>query len=152
LFQLQNLTEIGANVLEEKTLRVGLCGLAYRAEISRETTEPFWKSYDEIALNVVENENDWRLGGRVIAFDTLRNPQSGNDLFWIYVDLGELQLEILVNQRALHGEKLKIGAFIKADIWLQGHILSEKIKRSLYEGVDWSTRTIDFWNSFKKPN
>ena len=152
LFQLQNLTEIGVSVLEEKTLRVGLCGLAYRAEISRETTEPFWKSSDEIALNVIENQNDWRLGGRVIAFDTLRNPQSGNDLFWIYVDLGELQLEILVNQRALHGEKLKIGAFIKADIWLQGHILSEKIKRQLYEGVDWSTRTVDFWNSFKKPN
>ena len=31
-------------------------------------------------------------------------------------------------------------------------ILSEKIKRQSYEGVDWSTRTVDFWNSFKKPN
>ncbi len=152
LFQLQNLTEIGTPVLEQMTLRVGLCGLAYRAEISEKKDDPFWKSYDEIALNVIENENDWRLGGRVIAFDTLRNPQSGNDLFWIYVDLGGLKLEILVNQHALHGEKLQIGAFIQADIWLQGHILNESAKRNGYEGVDWTVRPSDFWKSFKKPN
>lgn len=152
LFQLQNLTEVGTQVLEQTTLRVGLCGLAYRAEIVEKSGKPFWKSYDEITLNVVENENDWSLGGEVIAFDTLRNPQSGNDLFWIYVDLGGFQLEIIVNQRALHGEKLQVGAFIKADIWLQGHILSETAKQNGYEGVDWSVRPADFWKILKKPN
>jgi hypothetical protein len=152
LFQLQNLTEVGTRVLEKLILEVGLCGLAYRAEIVKEASKPFWKSYDEIALNIIENENDWSLGGRVIAFETLRNPQSGNDLYWIFVDLGELQLEILVSRRALNGEKLKIGAFIKADIWLQGHIVSEKAARIGYEGVDWSIRPSDFWKSFKRPN
>ncbi|MEP6902739.1 MAG: DUF3881 family protein [Actinomycetota bacterium] len=152
LFQLQNLTEVSTIVLEQTTLRVGLCGLAYRAEILEKSVKPFWKSYDELTLNVVEKENDWSLCGRVIAFDTLRNSQSGSDLFWIYVDLGKLQLEILVNQRALQGEKLQIGAFIKADIWLQGHILTETAKRTGYEGVDWSIRPADFWKAFKKPN
>jgi hypothetical protein len=152
LFQLQNLTEVGTPILEQNTLRVGLCGLAYRAEILAEPLKPFWATYDEIALNVVEKENDWSLGGRVIAFERLRNPQSGSDLFWIYVDLDVLQLEILVNQRSLHGVKLQIGAFIKADVWLQGHIVSENTRRAGYEGVDWSSRTADFWQSFKKPN
>ena len=152
LFALQNLTEVGAGILERNVLRVGLCGLAYRVEILKKPIKPFWSSYDEIALNVVENENDWKLSGRVIAFETLRNPQSGSDLFWIYVDLGVLQLEILVNQRSLHGGKLQIGAFIKADVWLQGHILSEKGRRAGYEGVDRSVGTVDFWKSFKKPN
>jgi hypothetical protein len=152
LFELQNLTEVGTVIFAQSTLRVGLCGLAYRAEIVGAVARPFWRSFDELALNVIAKENDWSLAGRVIAFDALRNPHSGNDLFWIYVDLGALQLEILVNQRALNGEKLQVGAFIRADIWLQGHILSENTKRPVYEGVDWSTPTVDFWKSFKKPN
>jgi hypothetical protein len=152
LFELQNLTEVGAKVLDEIVLRVGLCGLAYRAEIVKDDEKPFWKSYDEIALNVVQNENDWSLGGRVLAFETLRNPQSGKDLFWIYIDLGKLQLEILVNQRALQGEKLQVGAFIKADVWLQGHISQETVKRAGYEGIDWSVNPVDYWKNFRKPN
>jgi hypothetical protein len=152
LFQLQNLTEIGGSILDQATLRVGLCGLAYRAEVLDEPAKPRWATYDEIALNIVENENDWSLCGRVIAFETLRNPQSGTDLFWIYVDLGVLQLEILVNRRALKGARLQVGAFIKADVWLQGHIISENTRRAGYEGVDWSSQTVDFWSSFKKLN
>lgn len=152
LFELQNLTEVGTKMLDEAVLRVGLCGLAYRAEIFQRDDKPFWKSYDEIALNVIQNENDWSLGGRVLAFETLRNSQSGKDLFWIYVDLGKFQLEILVNQRALKGEKLQVGAFIKADIWLQGHISYEVAKRPNYEGIDWSVNPVDYWKSFKKLN
>ncbi len=152
LFQLQNLTEIGSRVLEQTTLSVGLCGLAYRAEVFENNVEPHWKSYDEIARNVLENENDWSVAGHILAFDALRNPQSGNDLFWIYVGMGGLQLEILVNQRALRGKKPRIGAFIEADVWLQGHILSETAKRNGYEGVDWSIRPAEYWKSFKKPN
>ncbi len=90
--------------------------------------------------------------GKVIAFDTLRNDFSGSDLYWLYLDLGELKLEVLVNQQALKGEKLQVGGFIKADIWLQGHILRENAARSGYEGVDRSHRTVDFWKSFKRKN
>lgn len=152
LFQLQNLTEVGTGVLEQTTLDVGLCGLAYRAEILERAAAYSWKSYDEAAVNVIEDEKDWSVAGSILAVDALRNPQSGNDLFWIYVGMGSLQVEILVNQRALRGKKPQIGAFIEADIWLQGHILNETAKRNGYEGVDWSIRTADFWKSFKKPN
>ncbi len=152
LFALQNLTEIGTRNLERNSLRVGLCGLAYRAEVLKKAEKPYWKSYDEIALNVIANENEWSLCGEIIAFNALRNPFSGSDLYWLYLDLGELKLEVLVNCRALQAEKLQIGAFIKADVWLQGHILNENTLLSAYEGVDWSYRTIDFWKKFKRNN
>lgn len=152
LFELQNLTEVGTKIFEESVLNVGLCGLAYRAEIIENADRKFWRAFDEVALNVISEENDWSLCGEVVAFDALKNPFSGKDLFWIYLDLGEFKLEVLVNQRALEGEKLKPGAFLRADIWLQGHILHEKAKRRFYEGVDRKIRTVDFWKSFKKPN
>ena len=151
LFQLQNLTEMGTLILEQSSLRVGLCGLAYRAEILNKAEKPFWNSYDEIALNVNGAENDWTLCGKIIAFEVLRNSFSGNDLYWLYLDLGELKLEILVNNRALSGKNPKIGAFVKADVWLQGHILNESALLA-YEGVDRSYHTVDFWKKFQRKN
>jgi hypothetical protein len=152
LFELQNLTEVGAQIFEETFLRIGLCGLACKARVSKNGEKVYWKSFDEMPSNISAGENAWSLGGKVIAFNTLRNDFSGSNLYWLYLDLGELKLEILVNQRALKGEKLQIGAFVKADIWLQGHILQPKVSRPGYEGVDRSRHTVDFWKSFKRKN
>lgn len=152
LFELQNLTEVGTQIFDQFALRVGLCGLAYKARVSKKDEKPYWKSFDETASNVFAGENAWSLCGRVVCFDTLRNDFSGNDLYWMLLDTGELKIEILVSRRALKGEKLRIGAFVKAEIWLQGHIAPEKPRRFTYEGVDRSSRPIDFWNSFKKEN
>ncbi|HQU83829.1 MAG TPA: hypothetical protein PKY59_11915 [Pyrinomonadaceae bacterium] len=152
LFELQNLTEVGTKIFERKVLNVGLCGLAYRAEIIENSDKKFWRAFDEVALNVISEENDWSLCGEVIAFEPLKNSFSGKDLFWIHLDIGEFKLEILVNQTAIAAEKLKVGAFLRADVWLQGHIFDEKAKRKLYEGVDWKVETVDFWKLFKKPN
>lgn len=152
LFELQNLTEVGSKIFDTSVLNVGLCGLAYRAEIAERAEGKFWRAFDEVALNVIADENDWSLCGEVIAFEPLKNPLSGTNLFWIYLDLGEFRLEVLVNQRALEGEKLKVGVYLQADIWLQGHILQDRPASYLYEGIDWSIRPADFWKSFKKPN
>lgn len=152
LFALQNLTEVGTRLFEQNYLRVGLCGLAYRAEVLKKAEPTFWRSFDEIALNVVANENDWSLCGKVVAFNALRNPFSGSDLYWLHLDMGEFKLEVLVNWRALRGADLQVGAFVKADIWLQGHILNENAALFAYEGVDWSYRTVDFWKKFKRNN
>jgi hypothetical protein len=152
LFQLQNLTEIDAAILEQSVLNVGLCGLAYRAGIFPKADEYAWKAYDEAAVNVVEEENYWQIAGHIIAFDTIRNPQTGSDLYWIYVRLGAANLEVLVNQRHLRGGKPTAGAFVEADVWLQGHVIDSIAKRGGYEGVDWSLRPVDFWKSLRKPN
>jgi len=152
LFELQNLTEVGTRIFERDVLRVGLCGLAYRAEVLKTAEKGFWRAFNEIALNIADTENDWSLCGRVLAISSLRNHLSGTDLYWIYLDLGEFKIEVLVNQRALKGEDLQIGAYFKADVWLQGHILSENPARNSYEGVDWRHRPADFWKNFKRLN
>lgn len=153
LFALQNLTEVGTPVFERNALQISLCGLAYSAEILDETEKPYWKSSDEIALNVVAaEENAWSLCGQIIAFERLQNPFSKTNLYWLYLDLGELKLEILVNRRVLKSKKIQVGKFVRAEVWLQGHVLNETSKRFAYEGVDRTLRTVDFWKQFKRLN
>ncbi len=151
LFELQNLTEVGGDIFKQNSLPIGLCGLASSAKIVA-AEKPYWNFSDEIVLNVGGDENAWSLCGEVIDFEILRNQFSGTDLYWLYLDLGELKLEILVNRRVLQGDEIKAGNFIRAEIWLQGHIVEETAKRFGYEGVDRSARTIDFWKQFKRNN
>ncbi len=148
LFELQNLTEIGVPIQSYETLRVNLCGLAYRAEVSKKPGKIVWKHLDESE----GHENEWTLGGKIIDFNRIRNEFSGSDLFWIYLDLGDFNLEILVNQSQLNAKKLKIGDYLTADIWLQGHISGKIFQTRLYEGVDRQMRTADFWKHFKRLN
>lgn len=152
-FQLQNLTEVSAKNFETEMLRVGLGGLATRAEVCSAKTEFLWKPLSETAEYVSMEETYRRLSGKVLSFNTLRNPHSGSDLYWIYLELDKFCLEILVNQKDLRGKKkLCVGAFVKADVWLQGHIISKSTYYSSYEGIDWSSRPADFWAKFKREN
>ena len=152
-FQLQNLTEVSPKNFEREMLRVGLGGLALRAEVAASDAEYLWEPLCDTAEHKDLEETYWRLRGSVIAFETLRNPHSEKDLYWIYLELKHFKLEILVNQNDLRGaDNLNIGKYIEADIWLQGHIVSESTYLSNYEGVDWSARPSDFWKSFKRQN
>jgi hypothetical protein len=98
------------------------------------------------------HENDWSLCGRVVAFKPLRNPLSGNELFWVYLDLDRLKLEILVNKRSLRGNPLAVGSTMTAEVWLQGHVLDEQAMRSRYEGIDRAFSTAQFWAGLKRVN
>lgn len=148
LFELQNITEVSAKNFQSNTLLVGLCGLAIRAEVFTEKQKKSWESKEKNE----RNENVWSLCGQIISFSSLKNPVSGSDLYWLHLDLGDFELEILVNQKTLSGDDLEIGAFIKGDVWLQGHIISESTFFSRYEGVDYTHRTVDFWKKFKRLN
>ena len=119
--------------------------MAYRAEVLAAEDESYWKS------SAADNAN-CHLCGKILAFNAIRNPLTGNDLYWIRLDLNNFELEVLVNQHALIGSKLQIGASLKAEVWLQGHAAGQSAFRSNYEGVDWSQRTIDFWKKFKRQN
>ncbi len=151
-FQLQNLTEVGAKNFERAVLTVGLCGLAYRAEVLKEDADSEWKPLRKTEGNIRAKKTDWRLTGRVINFNMLRNPFSGHDLYWLHLDLGNFRLELLVNCDILKGVDLRIGATLEADVWLQGHVVSQSTFFSRYEGVDWSENAADFWKNFKKLN
>jgi hypothetical protein len=107
---------------------------------------------DKAAPSRAAHENDWSLSGRVISFKPLRNPLSGSDLYWIHLDLEKMNLEILVNQRALRGDALAPGVTLDAEIWLQGHVLDELALSSRYEGVDAACATANFWAGLKRKN
>ncbi len=152
LFELQNLTEVGAAGFCAQELQVGLCGLAYRARICRREMNYRWMSLERSAPSRAGHENDWSLRGRVIAFKPLRNPLSGSELYWIYLDLEKLKLEVLVNRRALGGGELAIGSTLSAEVWLQGHVLDERTLRSRYEGVDHACGRASFWSTLRRSN
>lgn len=148
LFELQNITEVSTKNFQNTTLLVGLCGLAFRAEIISGKQEKYWKSEEKDE----RSENVWSLCGQIMSFSALKNPISGSDLFWLHLNLGDFELEVLVNQKTLRGKDLETGAFVRADVWLQGHIISESTFFSRYEGVDYTRRTVDFWQKFKRLN
>jgi hypothetical protein len=152
LFELQNLTEVGPSGFRAQELHIGLCGLAYRARVRRGRTRTRWMPLEKAAPSRAAHENDWSLSGRVIAYKPLRNPLSGEELFWIHLDLEKIKLEVLVNQRSLRGDVLQIGATLDAEVWLQGHVLDEQALKSRYEGVDTSCRLGSFWSTLKRRN
>jgi hypothetical protein len=82
----------------------------------------------------------------------LINPLSGSELYWIYLDLDRLKLEVLVNARALTGARLQLGATISAEVWLQGHVFDSRALRQQYEGVDQSYSTAALWSHFLRHN
>ncbi len=152
LFELQNLTEVGAAGFRVHELHVGLCGLAYRARVGERKTAARWQPLEKSAPARAAHENDWSVCGRVIAFKPLRNPLSGSELYWIYLDLERLKLEVLVNRRALRGRPLVVGANLTAEVWLQGHVLDEQALRSRYEGVDRAYTPAHFWSGLRRSN
>ena len=108
--------------------------------------------YKRQAPTRAAHENDWSLVGRVIAFKPLRNPLSGSELYWVYLDLERLKLEVLVNRRALRGGALAVGATLSAEVWLQGHVLDERALLSRYEGADRAYSIGAYWSGLRRMN
>ena len=102
LFELQNITEVSEKNFQRNTLKAGLCGLAFEAHISKGKQTKYWKSNKQ-------KENIWNISGEVISYKKLSNPLTGCDLYWCYLDLGGLGLEVLVNRKTLQGDKFEIG-------------------------------------------
>ena len=152
LFELQNLTEVGAAGFRAPALHVGLCGLAYRARVCARDMNSRWLPLEKASPSRAAHENDWILRGRVMAFKPLRNPLSGSGLYWIYLDLSGLKLEVLVNRRALSGGELAVGATLSAEVWLQGHVFDDQALRLRYEGVDPAGSAETFWSRFSRSN
>jgi hypothetical protein len=153
LFELQNLTEVGPEGFRAQELHVGLCGLAYHARVSSKRGEPArWQPLEDAAPSRAAHENDWRLTGRVISFKPLTNPLSGTELYWVYIDLERLRLEVLVNAKALRGDALAVGATFSADVWLQGHVLDRRTLLSRYEGRDASVTKASLWSHLRRTN
>src|SRR5204862_2266507 len=97
-------------------------------------------------------ENDSSLCGRVLSFKPLLNPLSGSELYWAYLDLDSLKLEVLINRRSLRGGALAVGAHIAAEVWLQGHVLDQRTLQSRYEGLDHAYAPAARWARLRRRN
>lgn len=160
VFELQNLTELNEAAFRESHLHIALAGIAYAARVrpgapsTRLTEEPAFRFELAERLDGLADkscENDYVIGGRVLAWRYIRNPVTAADLIWLYVDAGVIRLEVLANRRALRGQ-LKIGAEITANVWLQGHVLEASDIMARYEGVDREFEATDFWSSLRRGN
>jgi hypothetical protein len=160
IFELQNLTELSPMVFRKTQLHVGIAGLAYSAQVQPgpwgdAPERPIDYQFDlaERLLEYSEDacENDYIISGRVLAWREIQNPETATRLAWMYVDVGKIRLDILVNSRALDGQ-LRIGAAVRANVWLQGHVLEEAEISARYEGVDREYESGDFWNGLRRSN
>ncbi|HEU4390742.1 MAG TPA: hypothetical protein VFV34_23255 [Blastocatellia bacterium] len=156
VFELQNLTAVNPRVFQRQRLDVALAGLAYSAQILKESSRAmhgWFGPADGVPPGAADDvcENDFIINGRVRAFRDIQNPVTGSDLVWIYLDASTISLEVLVNRRALKG-RLRIGALLNARLWLQGHVLDEADKPACYEGVDTDWSPSDFWWTIRRPN
>ena len=151
IFELQNLTEIQPGGFRERPITVVMSGLAYHARLNRRRIAPALNplSNGRTRKNVVEN--DYEVRGHVLHWRQLRNPRTTSDLVWVYLDTGRIKLEVLASQSHLRGE-LRVGAPFCADVWLQGHILSESELEARYEGIDGDIPRGDYWKSLKRSN
>ena len=60
LFELQNLTEVGASGFRAPALYVGLCGLAYRARVCARQMESRWLPLEKAAVNLEDERPAFR--------------------------------------------------------------------------------------------
>lgn len=155
LLQLQNLTELNPQTFHYAHLHVAFAGIAYSGYVRSgsylKRAAPMFQLAEEPDFTDEAYESEYLVRGRVLAWRALKNPVTGNELVWIYLDVGALRLEVLINRNMLQG-RLKIGAALSARVWLQGHILVEGDLQARYEGVDPAYEIGDFWYPLQRGN
>jgi hypothetical protein len=149
VFELQNITEVDLNRLRDRQITASVSGLAYRARVITKTKEPFFTPLAERYPRRKVIETDYAVRGRILSWSEIKNPHTTSDLILVDVDAGKLRLEAMVNRSDLKGE-LKTGAWLTAEVWLQGHILSEKDLEARYEGLDRQVYRGSFWETLRR--
>ncbi len=150
-FALQNMTELAISTFRGQVLSATISGLAYRARINTRAGRPLLAPLAEVSQRKLAAESDYAVRGKIIYWRELSNPCTASKLIWLYVDVGKLKLEVLANRAELKGEPRQ-GAWLSAEVWLQGHILSEKELKVRYEGVDLESSPASFWAALRREN
>jgi hypothetical protein len=60
--------------------------------------------------------------GNVGSVSEFRNPITGIDMVWMYVEGGTTNIELIGNKKFIHGKKPEVGDRIEARFWTQGWI------------------------------
>jgi hypothetical protein len=149
VFELQNITEVDLNSLRERRIIASISGLAYRARVLAKAREPLFAPLAERYPRRKTPETDYVVRGRILSWSEFKNPHTTSDLILVDIDAGKLRLEALVNRSDLKGQ-LKAGAWLTAEVWMQGHILSEKDLEARYEGLDRQVYRGSFWETLRR--
>jgi hypothetical protein len=148
-FELQNLTEVDLNSLRERRIIASVSGLAYRARVLAKPRDPLFAPLSEQYPRRRPTETDYVIRGRVLSWSEIKNPHTTSDLILVDIDAGKLRIEALVNRSDLKGE-LKTGVCLTSEVWMQGHILSEKDLEARYEGLDRHVYRGSFWEILRR--
>ncbi len=151
IFELQNLTEINPSDYRERPITAAVSGLAYRAQINVRAGTPYFTPLASRYKRRKAAENDYAVGGTVLSWREIKNQHTTSNLIWTNIDTGLIKLEVLVNRADLKGE-LKRGAWLSAEVWLQGHILNEKELQARYEGIDLDIPPGKHWIKLRREN
>ncbi len=149
VFELQNITEVDLGRLREQQIMAAVSGLAYRARVISKTREPLFAPLAERYPRRKSTEVDYAVRGRVLSWREMKNPLTTSDLILIDVDAGKVRLEVLANRADVKGE-LKVDGWMSSEVWLQGHILSEKELQARYEGLDRRVYRGSFWETLRR--
>ncbi len=149
VFELQNITEVELSGLRERAITAAVSGLAYRARINAKAGEMLFATLAQRYPRRKVAENDYAVRGRILSWREIKNPHTTSNLILIDVDAGAVKLEVLVNRDDLKGE-LRRGAWLSSEVWLQGHILSDKDLLARYEGIDHQLYRGNFWETLRR--
>jgi hypothetical protein len=136
VFELQNITEVDLSRLRDRQITASLSGLLFA---------PLAERYPRRKVAEV----DYAVRGRILSWREIKNPQTSSNLVLIDVDAGKLRLEVLVNRADLKGE-LKVDGWLASEVWMQGHILSDKDLEARYEGLDRQVYRGSFWDTLRR--
>ncbi len=151
IFELQNLTEMSPEMFRARLLTVAVAGLAYRVKVNNRAAQPSFLPIEKVSPRRHVAENDYAARGQILNWREISNPRTSTSLVWLYADFGRIRMELIVNRADLKGE-LRKGAWISAELWVQGHVLTEKEVQSRYEGVDAEFPSGDYWMMFRREN
>ena len=143
LFELQNLTEVGAAGFRAPALHVGLCGLAYRARVCERAGKARWEPLDKYAPT----------RPRTRTIGACRGASSPSSRFAIHCRAASL-LGLSRPRTTAARIARSIAARVAGarSVWARrsrlrlvaGAVLDERASRSRYEGVDRAYMTSAF--------
>ncbi len=149
LFELQNITEINPADYRERPITVAIAGLAYRAQINQRAGEPTFAPLEKLNPRRKVLENDYAVRGRILSWRELQNTHTTSDLIVIDVDLDRIRLEVVVNRAELKGRLVR-GAWLSSEVWLQGHLVTDREIEMRYEGIDREASQDLIWRRFRR--
>lgn len=149
MFALQNITEINPLDFRERPITAVVAGLAYRARINSRKIKPVFEPLPDRPGYRKTTDTDYIIRGQILSWREIYNPRTEEPLLWVDVDAGKIKIEVIINRADLKGE-LKPGAWLSAEAWLQGHIVTDKELMARYEGIDRDVPPSDWWIKLRR--